>query len=200
MRKVTVTIEGVSIVSFSKYIPASEAGFEKLPRENAEQWDRRFWHEKAHFNDDGHVILTDMMIKNCLTEATKYLPEKVPGQGRKQWGGFFMAGIIVPRIAGNFEIFENDKPITKDTLSYKDELVGTKDKKIPARYPVVKPGWTATGEVWVIEEIITSDIIEKYFSIAGNFVGLGRWRAGKGGPYGRFTVVDFEEGVCDIGL
>ena len=58
MKKATVTIEGVSIVSFTKYIPASEPGYEKLPRESAEQWDKRFWFEKAHYNDDGEVILT----------------------------------------------------------------------------------------------------------------------------------------------
>ena len=195
MKKATVTIEGVSIVSFTKYIPASEPGYEKLPRESAEQWDKRFWFEKAHYNDDGEVILTDMMIKNCLIEATKYMPEKVPNQGRKQWGGFFKAGIIVPE---SFPVLFDGKAITKETLTYKDELVGKQDKKIPARFPVIRPGWTATGDVWILEEIITGDIVEKYFKIAGNFVGLGRWRAGKGGPYGRFKVTSFKEGKLEL--
>lgn len=196
MKKVVATIEGVSIVSFSKYIPAGEPGYEKLPRENAEQWDRRFWREKAHYNGDGNVILTDMMIKNCLIEATKYMPEKVPGQGRKQWGGFFAAGLIVP--AGRFELMYGGEYVTKDNLIHKDELVGKQDKKIPARYPSIPPGWSATGEIWIIENIISTDIVEKYMTIAGNFVGLGRWRAGKGGPYGRFKVVDFIEEDLDI--
>lgn len=190
MKKLIATLEGVSVVSFSKYIPTSEPGFEKLGRESAEQWDKRLWHHKAHYNSDGVVILTDMMIKNCLIEATKYLPEKVPGQGRKQWGGFFKAGLIVPK---SFPMELNGDPITKENLTYKDELVGKQDSKIPARFPSVRTGWVASGEVWLLEEIITPDIVEKYFKIAGNFVGLGRWRAGKGGPYGRFKLTDIRE-------
>lgn len=198
IRKITTTIQGVSIVSFSKYIPANEPGYEKLSRESAEQWDKRFWKKKAHYNDDGNVILTDMMIKNSLIEATKYMPEKVPGQGRKQWGGFFAAGIIVPSRVDQFEIILNGNKIKEETLIHKDELVGKQDKKIPARYPSIPPGWTATGDIWIAEQIITADIVEKYLTIAGNFVGLGRWRAGKGGPYGRFIVTDFEEGELDF--
>jgi hypothetical protein len=41
---------------------------------------------------------------------------------------------------------------------------------------------------WVLDDIISPEIFRRHLYQAGQFVGIGRFRAEKGGIYGRFRI------------
>jgi hypothetical protein len=79
------------------------------------------------------------------------------------------------------------------TLDARRVTVGT-SKHIRVR-PLFAPGWTAVGEVQVIDERITEEVLRDLFTYAGRYVGIGDWRPGapkKPGPFGTFAVDKIE--------
>jgi hypothetical protein len=48
--------------------------------------------------------------------------------------------------------------------------------------------WAATFDVIVLDPIISAEIFEEMLTMAGMFIGIGRFRPEKGGTNGRFRV------------
>jgi len=90
MKAAIVEIEGASPLSFSKYYEVPKKEGEK----NAD-YEERTWKERMHYNEEGYVIIPPMALKNCLTNAAKYLSERIEGEGKKTWTKKFEAGLMV---------------------------------------------------------------------------------------------------------
>lgn len=65
-------------------------------------------------------------------------------------------------------------------------------KRVEKRFPVIPAGWIATFTVYVLDDIITKDVLVEHVGAAGKFIGIGRFRPRNNGFYGRFAVEKVE--------
>ena len=90
MRKVTVLLESISPYGQSKFIQEP-----KLDKESPDDYEKRTWRERCHYDDEGHVFIPPISFKNCLQEAAKFLGQQIPGRGKERYTKHFEAGIMV---------------------------------------------------------------------------------------------------------
>src|SRR5271157_144723 len=86
----TIKLTGVSPLSMSKKIHV-----EKGPKESHADFEKRIWRERLHYDEKENIIIPAMMIKNCLSEAAKYLSERIEGEGKSTFTKHFEAGLLV---------------------------------------------------------------------------------------------------------
>lgn len=199
MKEATVTIQGVAPLSMSRVIPPDEEAKLRKEGESHADYDKRCWSEKAHYaGKDSQCFIPSMAIKMHLDWTAGQLGMKIQGRGLKQWKSLFAAGIMCFE---DMQLFtnagENGEPVTKDALDYVDVFCDAQGRKgssgggrVWRRFPVIHD-WAGTVTFTVLDDQITESIFKQHLTAAGKICGLGRWRAGVGGQYGRYQVVDF---------
>ena len=126
-------------------------------------------------------------MKQAIVGAASYNPSKKKGSAT--WTKNIQAAVqIVDPI-----IIEGIKPGDVKCEAVKMTSDGkparfSKGSRVTRRYPRIDPGWVAQATILVLDESIPNEVMEQALGDAGVFVGLGRWRAEKGGLYGRFQV------------
>lgn len=181
MKLAIATLESVSNYSQSKL-----HNVEKLPKESADDYEKRTWREKGHYNHDGNLYIPPMAFKNCLSEAAKYLGMQIQGKGKATYTKHFEAGVLVTDALV--------LPVKKDEVQGEwlhmnaDGRRGS-GKRVLRCYPVV-PYWKGQVTFYVMDETITRDVLLHHLKQAGSFIGIGRFRPRNNGIYGRFRVLD----------
>jgi hypothetical protein len=185
MKIVDITLESVSPYSQSKkyYV-------EKFDRELPKDYETRTWRERQHYDSEGRVFIPPMAIKNCLAEAAKFLSIQIPGKGKATYTKHFEAGTLVTEPL--LLVAPSGKFVHKDEVEGQWLFVDSGGKRggsnrVDRCFPVV-PQWTASGQVIVLDEIITEDVMKEHLEKAGAFIGIGRFRPRNNGFYGRFKV------------
>ena len=184
MHRVTFTLIGNSPYSQSRSLQTP-----KMERETSNDHELRVWRERCHVNEDGNVVIPPMSIKNCLSEAAKFLSMKIPGGGKATYTKHFEAGLLCMEPA---LVLVNEKPVPLKAV--KGELLFVPSdgkrggsKRVNKMFPVIPIGWKADIEVMVLDEMITRDVLKLHLTRAGQFIGLGRFRPRNNGFYGRFV-------------
>lgn len=184
--RVDLQLTGAAPYSQSRYLdPVSE--YPKKDKETPDAYDIRLWKEKGHYNGDGFMVIPALQIKNALPNAAKYLGEKV--KGNATFTKHFKSGILMLE---DFLVTDlaTGQPIHKDNVTMDVANVRTqKGTMITARYPVVFQ-WSAQGSLLIVDPTITKDAFTHHLVQCGMYVGIGRFRVGNGGLYGRFAVED----------
>jgi len=186
MKTIVVKIRGTSPVSFSRYYAQDVP---KQPRETDQDYEERTWRNRVHARPDGSIFIPAFAFKNCLDNASKYQGKQIPGKGRSTYVKHFVSGVIVR------------EPLV---LKAKKDQVQGEWRHVPADgqpggakrvlkcFPVI-PEWGGDVVFTVIDEIITLDVIKEHLDIAGQFIGIGSFRAQNRGIYGRFIVEKISE-------
>jgi hypothetical protein len=94
MKIIEVRLRGVA--------PYSQSKNYKVDKEQGESQDdyyRRTWRNHLHTDKDGMVVIPGGGLKNCLSEAAKFLSISVPGKGKSTYTKHFEAGIICAKPA-----------------------------------------------------------------------------------------------------
>lgn len=179
MRIATAHLEGTAPYSQSRHIDTP-----KTPKETSANYEERTWRDRCHVNEDGKIIIPPMAFKNCISEAAKYLNEKIPGKNQATYSKHFEAGILAmtPIVL----------PITKEKVPGEWLFVPSDGKKGGSKrvmkcFPVIHK-WAAEVPFTILDSVITNDVFERFLKEAGNFIGIGRFRPIRGGYYGRFVV------------
>lgn len=193
MKTAIVNFIGQSLYSQSK--PHRTA---KLERETAEDYEARTWKERMHVNGHGEIVMPAMAIKNCIAEAGKYLSMQIPGKGKSTYTKHIESGLL---ILENSVIYGQDgEPLRKDDCDregsqiYGDWIFTPSDgvpgsgKRVYRCYPVIRGQWGFAAAITIADEIITQPVLEKHLMVAGNLIGLGRFRLRNRGTYGRFST------------
>ena len=180
MKIATVVLESVSPYSQSR-----NHNTPKKPKEADGDYRERTWRESSHVNELGHVVIPAMSLKNCLSEAAKYLAIQIPGKGKCTYTKNIEAGILV------LEDADTKIPIA-DVMPEKlflpsDGRRGS-GKRVWKIYPVMT-AWKVTAIFHIVDETITEDVFRTHLEQAGQFIGIGRWRPRNNGIYGRFKVI-----------
>src|SRR5262249_52352527 len=94
MTAITATFRIIGISPYSQSRPHLE---EKEPNEGHDDYRKRTWRAHLHVNKDGDVYIPPSSIKNCISEAAKFLSITVPGKGRSTYTKHIEAGTACVR-------------------------------------------------------------------------------------------------------
>jgi hypothetical protein len=175
MRTVVASLESVSPYSQSK---EKDHGFPKKEKESGESYEKRTWRERCHYDGREIVFIPPMSIKNCLSDAARFLGVQIPGEGKSRYTKHFEAGIIIT--------------VKKDAIEGEWFFVPSDGrrgggKRVWKCFPVVRT-WAGDFTAYIIDDKITGDVFKYHLEQAGAFIGLGRFRPRNNGFYGRFKV------------
>jgi hypothetical protein len=184
MKTAIVKLESVSPITFGRYHLTP-----KLDRELDDDYEKRTWREKVHADQDGNVYLTPMMLKNCLAEAPKFMGAQIPGKGKATYTKHFEAGILItdPIYLG---VKKEDVEELWLYVPSDGQRGGT--KRVMKCFPLVRE-WKGEATIYVLDEIITKDVLQRFLTAAGQFIGMGSLRVRNNGLHGRFNgqIVSF---------
>lgn len=192
MKTLTVKLRSAAPYSQSRYyIRDLEQG------ESNDDHYRRTWREHIHADSAGNVFIPPNSLKNCLSEAAKFMSISVPGKGKATYTKNFEAGVLVtqPAMLG---IKKDDVQMEALFLPADGRRGGP--KRVMKYYPII-PEWETEADFIVVDEtVLQSSIKDKSRTVfqevlegAGKFIGLGRFRPRNNGYYGRFDVVSIKE-------
>lgn len=183
----------IATAVLSSLSPYSQSRFHntaKLNKEIPEDYEERTWRERLHIDDQGNVYIPPMALKNCISEAAKFLSIQIPGKGKATYTKHFEAGVMVldPMPLKTQE----DAPIHKEAVRGDwifTPIDGVKGggKRVQKCYPVVD-AWRGTAEFLIVDDTITEKVFLQHLEQAGSLIGLGRFRVRNGGYYGRFRI------------
>jgi len=170
--------------SASPYSQSRAHESEKLPRETAEDYEKRTWRDKCHAKADGKIFLPPMAFKQSLDRAASMLGRQVPGKGKSTYTKFFLAGVLCtePLI---LSILKED--VRGERIHANADGVRGSGKRVWRTFPVIDE-WEGKVPFTLLSDEITKDVFEDHLRQAGAFVGIGRFRPQNGGFFGRFTV------------
>lgn len=186
-KMIIAAVEGVSPYSQSRAYQV-----DKLQGEGPEDYEKRTWRNRLHFNSKGEVFIPPMGYKNALAETAKFLAIGVPGKGKATYTKNFEAGVLAvePAMLG----------IQKDDVNYERLFVPSDGrpgggKRVYKYFPVIPEGWLADFTFIILDETVLQTSIEGDLTVfehvlrrAGQFIGIGRFRPRNRGFYGRFAV------------
>jgi hypothetical protein len=177
MKVCEVDLRSVSALSFSRY-----HNTEKLPREQADEYEKRTWREKCHVNEQGFLIIPANMIKNGLSESAKYLSVQIPGKGKATYTKHLQSGVMV--------VDSIVLTITKDEVEGEQLFLPSTGSsgggsRVMRIFPLIRE-WKGTARFLIIDEIINKEVLIHHVQAMGSFIGFGRFRPRNNGFYGRF--------------
>jgi hypothetical protein len=185
MKTAKIKLESRSPITFGRY-----HNVDKLDRELHDAYEKRTWREKVHADKDDNVFLTPMMLKNCLAEAPKFMGAQIPGKGKATYTKHFEAGIMVvdPVYIG---VKKNDVLPLWLHVPSDGKRGGT--SRVMKCFPMVQE-WTGDATLYILDEIISRDVLQQFLTAAGRFIGMGSLRVRNNGLHGRFDaeVLSFE--------
>lgn len=191
MKILNVKLRSVSPYSQSRYyVRELEQG------ESADDNYRRTWRNHLHTDNKGNVVIPGNSLKNCLSEAAKFMSISIPGKGKATYTKNFEAGVMVAKSA---ELGIHRDAVQFEALFLPSDGRRGGPKRVMKYYPII-PEWEASAEFIVVDEtILQSSIKDKSRTVfhdvlegAGQFIGLGRFRPRNNGYYGRFEVLSIE--------
>lgn len=179
-------LESTSPYSQSKYVTEK-----KTRNEKDLDFEERIWRKRCHVDEKGMVVIPGIQFKKSLEEAAKYKSIQIPGKNRQTYTKHFLAGMLcLDNLSTGIHVDKIEpETVLCDARGKRD---GT--TRVPRIYPRV-PSWKGAIKFLILDEIIEPEVFKTHLIDAGQFVGLGRWRAGHGGMYGRFVVksVDWKD-------
>jgi hypothetical protein len=192
MQTVRAVLKSISPYSQSKYVDKDE--HPKNGKESADDYEKRTWQARVHLDDKGAPYMPPMALKKSLDAASAYLG-KIPGERNATYVKRFKSGLLV---TDNIPLRSNGKPVTKID-DFEGEWLfldaggkaGQGSTRVKRRMPRLRE-WEVTATIYLIDEIITLDVLRRALEDAGRFVGVGRFRPQVGGFYGRFLVKSLE--------
>jgi len=178
MATVSIKIVGKTPLLFGKKATSPIA-----ENEGHDRYEERVWREKAHADEDGQLFIPAMAVKRMLESAAAYRSDKLAG--RKTFTKLFEAGVVVVENAALNR--------TRDDIKKHEAFVPSDGKsgggtRVLRFFPLVNIPWEATASVVILDGRITEEVLQRHLQTGGLFCGLGMWRAGKKGMYGRFVA------------
>jgi len=179
MYKATIKFKSKCKISFSKHVIEKKQG-----NEDYDSFEQRIWKQKVHYDSNGYVIIPSQMFKNTLDNAAQYLSMKIPGQRNATFTKHFKSGIM---INDDINLNVKDDDLKAEWLFVPADGKSGGGARVDKCFPYLD-NWNGETEIYIIDNEITQDILQKHLNIAGNFIGFGRFRPKNGGNNGRFEA------------
>jgi hypothetical protein len=183
IRTAKVTIKGVTPLSTSKAFTS-----EKTAKEQHGEFEKRTWRERAHVDENGICYMPAMAFKNSLTEAAKYLSMKIPGKRNATYTKHFEAGVFVDT---HLTLGVKAVDMEGEWVFVPSDGKRGGGSRVWKCFPIFRV-WSGTVDFHILDETITEDAFLEHIKAAGMYKGIGRFRPGNNGYYGRFQVVKID--------
>lgn len=182
------SVATVTLKSFSPYSQSRLHDEPKLKGEQAGDYDKRTWMSKAHITQNGTLGIPATSLTQAIAEAAKYSKKQIQGQGKATWTQKFKSGIMLTESLVDTGIVLTENDFIDVMCDAQGKTGSAVSSRVSRRFPQV-PEWKATFEVYILDPIITEEIFTEMMTLAGMFIGIGRWRpVMNGGMNGRFTI------------
>lgn len=180
MKVCTAHLKSVSAYSQSRAHPTP-----KLEKESPDDYERRTWREKCHYDADGALFIPGMSFKMALDSAAKFLGHKIPGRRNATYTKHFLSGVLV---LDNAPINIKKDEVEEERLYVNADGVRGSGKRVWRSFPLIHE-WETELAFYIADETITEKVFVDHLQEAGKFIGVGRFRPQSGGFKGRFEVV-----------
>lgn len=181
MRAYEVTIRGISPLLMHRNSPEMDELLKKQKNNEARMKVEKENFELYAYKDEQGYYIPQLMLIRCLVEAAKEFRQE--GRGKKTYKNI---------VGGGFILIEPEKIRLKcDPPACDLQYVKVQNNRVLRARPRFDK-WEASFKMWIADGI-DPDVILAILKHAGLFHGLGDFRPNRGGPYGRFEVVRFEE-------
>lgn len=179
MKTAIVKLNGIGKLCQSRYHNTP-----KLEKEGPDAYEERTWKNKLHVTKDGRVFIPAMALKFALSAAAKFMGEKIKGRGQATYSKRFAAGILISDDIVT-DVLATDAEA--NWLHMNADGIRGSGKRVFRCIPSIA-GWSAEATVYVLDDLITEDVFERYIDECGKFIGVGQFRPENGGNAGRFEV------------
>ena len=174
--------------SISVYQQGKPIFEKKTPNETHEDFEKRIWRERAHYDENGRIFIPPMQFKKCLENAAQFLSMSIPGMGKSKYTKHFKAGVLV--------IDALELPIKKEEVPGSWVFVPSDGRRGGASrvmkcFPTIHE-WQGDVTFHILDSVISEDVFRTHLEQAGSFIGIGVFRPMNGGYYGRFIVESLE--------
>ena len=183
------------LIGIAPYSQSKPHLTEMEPGESHDDFRKRTWREHLHKDKNGEVFIPPDAIKNCISEAAKFLSLSIPGRGKASYTKHIEAGVacIRPLMLGI-----DASEVESETLFLPADGRRGSGKRVWKSYPVIFT-WESDVELVVLDETVlqTSQrgnytILQEVAEGAGQYIVLGRFRPRNNGFYGRVRVEHFK--------
>lgn len=181
------SIATVALSSIAPYSSSRQHDEPKIDGERPDDYDIRTWRSKLNVeerNGKKTVVLPAHGLHQSIASAARYSKRQIPGQGKATWTKKFAAGIAIP---DNPSLDIDPATVASITISANADGVRGSGKRVPKRFPII-PEWQTEFDVWILDPIITETVFSEMVTLAGMFIGVGRFRPENGGNNGRFKL------------
>jgi hypothetical protein len=168
---------------------------EYQPGESHDDYRKRTWRSHLHSNGDGMVFIPPGAIKNCTSEAAKYMNIGIPGKGKSTYTKHCEAGVACIK---PIELGIDTKDVQSETLFLPADGKRGSGKRIWKTYPLISE-WEGDVELLILDEVVLqtsrasgNTVLQDICEGSGQYIGIGRFRPRNNGYYGRFTVENFK--------
>lgn len=180
MKTYKVTIQGITPLLMNR--PSSLIGDISKERTQSDITPKQLAKDKL-YQIEGKLYQPETHIKGSLVEAGK--SQKVVGSGKSTYSKIIGYAVEI----NPFEILHKNQ--NWEVFSVLAVNPTTKGRNLLHR-PMLKI-WELDFEVTFDEEQISSIILKEVMDRAGKFVGIGDWRPGKKGRFGKFQITSWKE-------
>jgi hypothetical protein len=186
MYRAIVNIKGTAPLSQSK-----QHQTEWLDGESNADFDKRTWREKCNYDDGGIVFVPAMAFKQAMDTAAKRLSIPDPDNKRATLTKYFASDVICEN---NMSIGVHKDNMPNVRISANVDGVRGSGKRVTRTLPQIQE-WAGKTSFMIMEEKIKPEIFEKVLRTSGQSIGVGQFRAEKGGLNGRFEIskIKFEK-------
>lgn len=179
MKSIAVEIQGITPLLMHRF-PMVGADDTSKKRTGVPDWKQEA--ETALYKDEQGVIYEPAShIEGTLKEAGKVL--KIPGRRGATYSKLIGSAISVEPDAIPHKIQEYEID-SRPVVVQRARVV---------RYRPIFKKWELAFEIIVGDDQIPPEVIKQALDHAGLYVGIGDFRPGRGGKFGKFIVTEFKE-------
>jgi hypothetical protein len=189
MRNVLVHLESTTPYSQSRMHDAP-----KLDKETMDKYEIRTWREHCNTRTVGkglkareEIVIPAMALKQAVDRAAQVLGRQIPGKGKSTYSKHFLSGVLCLE---DVPINQFKDEVSSVTINANSDGVRGSGKRVARTYPIMS-SWSGMAKFVILDDTVTPEVFEETMRHAGMLVGIGRFRAEKGGTYGRFNVKKF---------
>ena len=154
--------------------------------ESHEAYEQRTWREKCNYHkESGEVFIPQMAFKQAMDSSAKRLSIPDPDNKRATFTKNFLSDVICET---HVYIGITKDKIKKQVINANVDGVRGSGKRVERWLPQVSQ-WEGKTSFIIMDERITQEIFERVLYTAGSSIGVGQFRAEKGGMNGRFEIV-----------
>lgn len=186
MKLATTVLKSLTPYGQSKFVQEP-----KLERELADDYEKRTWKKRCHYDESGHVFIPPSAFKNCIAESAKFLGLQIPGKGKSTFTKHFEAGVLVTE---GLTLDETEDQVQGEWLFLPADGKRGSGRRVLKCMPRFNK-WSGTVKWHILDDIITKPVFQQVLENAGQLIGLGFFRPRNNGFWGRFSVekLDWQE-------